>query len=80
MCPALVLNEIWNKKNKDGIKYGDEFKYLFGLRLFQYAQGKHYDYKTKMLPKDHESRKKIIYSYRKKNYSSSAAKQCQRLS
>lgn len=75
----IILNKIWEKKSKNGNKYGDEFKYLFGLRLFEYAQGKHYDYTTKILPKDEESRRKIIESYRKTNISSSLAKRSQRL-
>jgi hypothetical protein len=75
-----LLSEIWNKKNnKSGVKFGDEFRYLFGLRLFEYAQGKRYDYTTKILPEDKELRTKIIKSYRKTRVSSSLAKQSQRL-
>lgn len=66
------LNEIWDK-------HQNEFKYLFGLRLFEYAQGKHYDYTTNILPKDLEERTKIINSFRKTNISSSLAKRSQRL-
>lgn len=66
------LSKIWDK-HKDG------FKYLFGLRLFEYAQGKHYDYTTEILPKNLEERTKIINTYRKTNRTSSGAKQVQRL-
>jgi hypothetical protein len=73
----IVLNKIWNSKNKkSGIKYKDEFKYLFGLRLFQYAQGKRYD----LLHTDEKIRGEIIYAYRGTNQTSSKAKQFQRLS
>lgn len=78
------LNSIWNSKNKkNGIKYGDEFKYSIGLRLSQYAQGKRYDYlNTKKLFKDDVSRAKIIEAYRKRKGSSSSSlsKQFLRLS
>lgn len=69
------LNEIWRT-------HENEFKYLFGLRLFEYAQGKHYDYTTTMLPVDSKSRSEIIGIYRKRRGASSSSllKQFQRLS
>ena len=79
-------NDIWEikrkHKNKEALeyKYKDEFKYHFGLRLYQYAYGKHYDFTTTILPKNSELRTIIINSYRKTNNSSSFAKQFQRLS
>ncbi len=84
----IVLDEIWDTRNKkNGNKYGDEFKYLFGLRLFQYAQGKRYDYITPVLPNDQNERTNILNAYRKRNISSkprqfqsSLAKQFDRLS
>jgi hypothetical protein len=68
------LSLIWSE-------YENEFKYLFGLRLFQYAQGKYYDYTT-MLPVDSKSRSTIVEIYRKRRgaSSSSLSKQFQRLS
>lgn len=67
------LTAIWNE-------HQNEFKYLFGLRLFQYAQGKHYDLTTDILPSDKILRTKTLKAYRGTNRSSSAAKQFQRLS
>jgi hypothetical protein len=67
-----ALSKIWDDNEAN-------FKYIIGLRLYQYAYGKHYDYTTKILPDDDVKRNIIISSYRKTNVSSSMAKQFQRL-
>lgn len=71
-----VFQKIWNEHQHD-------FKYMIGLRLYQYAYGKHYDYTTSILPKNQEDvRKHIIWSYRKsteRTNASSRAKRFQRL-
>ena len=74
------LTELWDEKDKNGVTYGAQFKYLFGLRLYQYAYGKHFDYTSGILPEDKKEKEKIIYTYRKAKGKSSIARQFQRLS
>ena len=52
-----ALEKVWNKEK-------DYIKYVFGLRLFQYASGKIFDYSTfnytNILSKDIDARTKMI--------------------
>ena len=70
------LDRVW-KHNSEIIKY------TFGLRLYQYAQGKVFDYScfnnSDILPKEERNRSKIIKQLRSKRVSSSVAMQFQRL-
>ena len=56
-----ALKEVWYKEK-------DYIKYVFGLRLFQYASGKIFDYSTfnytNILSKDNDARTKMIKRYR----------------
>tara|TARA_B100000212_G_C27256272_1_gene482422 strand:+ start:171 stop:845 length:675 start_codon:yes stop_codon:yes gene_type:complete len=56
-----ALEKVWNKEK-------DYIKYVFGLRLFQYASGKIFDYSTfnytNILSKDIDARTKMIKRYR----------------
>jgi len=65
------LSNIWKTKS-------DEMKYQFGLHLYQYAAGKYFDYNNNLNFKN-SSKQEVIYSYRKTNYTSSFARQFQRL-
>lgn len=71
-----VLDKYW----KNNARY---IKYNFGLRLYQYAAGKVFDYSahknTDILPHEYELRSEIIGSIRKTKYTSSPAKRFQRL-
>lgn len=65
------LSKIWEIKS-------DEIKYQFGLHLYQYAAGKYFDYNTNLSFKN-SSKQVVIESYRKTKYTSSPARQFQRL-
>tara|TARA_B100001250_G_scaffold123426_1_gene104794 strand:+ start:761 stop:1408 length:648 start_codon:yes stop_codon:yes gene_type:complete len=70
------LKTVW-QKNHDIIRYN------FGLRLFQYSQGKVFDYSihknTNILPDDDVERTKIIKKFRSVRETSTVALQFQRL-
>lgn len=69
------LLDYWNVDNNQAT-----FKYAFGLRLAQYAYGKHFDYTTEIIPENHDLRTEIIESYRKRtSRGSSREKQFNRL-
>ena len=69
------LTKIWNNQFTGINVTQEQFKYHFGLRLFQYAAGKHFDL---FLPRD--KRKEITSIYRQlKGRNSSKEKQFQRL-
>ena len=72
-----------NKINKIWFNNSQIIKYNFGLRLYQYAQGKVFDYScfnySNILPKDPNQRSVIIKQLRSKRRSSTVAVQFQRL-
>lgn len=64
---------IWEKEK-------NYWRYNFGLRLTQYAYGKHFDYTTTLLPNSYNERSHIIENYRKRSKrGSSRDKQFNRL-
>ena len=58
---SKALEKVWDKEK-------DYIKYVFGMRLSQYASGKMYDYSTfnytDILAKDNDARTKMIKRYR----------------
>ena len=70
------INKIW-------LNDSQIIKYTFGLRLYQYAQGKVFDYScfknSSILPVDDNDRSQIIKQLRSKRRSSTVAAQFQRL-
>ena len=72
-----------NKINKIWLNNSQIIKYNFGLRLYQYAQGKVFDYScfkySNILPKDHSQRSMIIKQLRSNRRSSTVAVQFQSL-